>query len=42
MDFLMPPGENTMDEDSRREFAYNYDPSIEEDTHVEKKGLVPF
>lgn len=42
IDVLMPPGENTMDEDSRREFACNYDSTVDEDTRVENKGLVSF
>lgn len=40
IDFLMPPGENTNDEDSRREYASNYVHSIDEDTCVENKGIV--
>ena len=40
MDILIPPGENTMNEDSRREYAMMYDPSVDEDTRVENKGLI--
>lgn len=40
MDILIPPGVNTMNEDSRREYAMMYDPSVDEDTRVENKGLI--
>lgn len=40
IDILMPPWENAMNEDSRREYAMMYDPSIDEDTRVESKGLL--
>lgn len=40
MDILVPPWENTMNEDSRREYAMMYDPSVDEDTRVENKGLI--